>query len=234
MSTYILFYGYSYKFRFTGNGYWKTVGKGSKEENMSTRYLCNTVLWVTPLKHTGTYTETDASTSVMLIGLTKTEACLKVSQVQSNQNRVSLGHDYAYQQTFMECLLCVIPLPLIYLLLLLVGFPDSSVGKESTCSPGDLSSISGLGRSSVEGKGYPLQYSGLENSLSWTRLSDFKLNIQKTKIMASGPITSWEIDGETVETVSHFIFGGSKITADGDCSHEIKDAYSLEGKLWPT
>ena len=48
-----------------------------------------------------------------------------------------------------------------------------------------------------------------------------KLNIQKTKIMASGPITSWEIDGETVETVSHFIFGGSKSTADGDCSHEI-------------
>ena len=49
-----------------------------------------------------------------------------------------------------------------------------------------------------------------------------KLNIQKTKIMASGPITSWQIDGETVETVSDFIFGGSKITADGDCRHEIK------------
>ena len=49
-----------------------------------------------------------------------------------------------------------------------------------------------------------------------------KLNMQKTKIMASGPITSWEIDGETVEMVSDFIFGGSKITADGDCSHEIK------------
>ena len=61
-----------------------------------------------------------------------------------------------------------------------------------------------------------------------------KLNIQKTKIMASSPITSWEIDGETVKTVSDFIFLGSKITADGDCSHEIKDAYSLEGKLWPT
>ena len=58
-----------------------------------------------------------------------------------------------------------------------------------------------------------------------------KLNIQKTKIMASGPITSWQIDGETVGTVSDFIFGGSKITADGDFSHEIKDAYSLEGKL---
>ena len=50
----------------------------------------------------------------------------------------------------------------------------------------------------------------------------WKLNIQKTKIMTSGPITSWEIDGETVETVSYFIFGGSKITADSDCSHEIK------------
>ena len=60
-----------------------------------------------------------------------------------------------------------------------------------------------------------------------------KLNIQKTKIMASGPITSWQIDGEIVETVSDFIFVGSKITADGDCSHEIK-RHSLEGKLWPT
>ena len=61
-----------------------------------------------------------------------------------------------------------------------------------------------------------------------------KLNIVKMKIMASGPITPWEIDGETVETLSDFILGGSKITADGDCSHELKDAYSLEEKLWPT
>ena len=61
-----------------------------------------------------------------------------------------------------------------------------------------------------------------------------KLNIQKTKIMASGPITSWEIDRETVETMSDFVFGGPQITADGDCSHEVKDAYSLEGKLWLT
>ena len=60
---------------------------------------------------------------------------------------------------------------------------------------------------------------------------NLKLNIQKTKIMASGPITSWETDGETVETVTDFILGGSKITADGDCSHEIKDTYSLEEKL---
>ena len=58
-----------------------------------------------------------------------------------------------------------------------------------------------------------------------------KLNIQKTKIMASGPIISWQIDGETVETVADFIFLGSKIAADGDCSHEIKRCLLLEGKL---
>ena len=61
-----------------------------------------------------------------------------------------------------------------------------------------------------------------------------KVNIQKTEIMASCPITSGWIDGETVETVTEFILGGSKITADGDCSHEIKRCYSLEEKLWPT
>ena len=60
-----------------------------------------------------------------------------------------------------------------------------------------------------------------------------KLNIQKTKIMAPGPITSWQIDCKTMETVRDFIFGGSKIIADGDCSHEIK-RHSLEEKLWPT
>ena len=58
-----------------------------------------------------------------------------------------------------------------------------------------------------------------------------KLNIQKTKIMASGPITSWEIVGETVETMSDFIFLGSKITADGDLAMKLKDSYSFEGKL---
>ena len=62
---------------------------------------------------------------------------------------------------------------------------------------------------------------------------DLKLNIQKTKIMASGPITSWDIDGETVDTVSDFIFLSSKITADGDCSHEIKRRLSMGEKLWP-
>ena len=60
-----------------------------------------------------------------------------------------------------------------------------------------------------------------------------KLNIQKMKIMASGPNTSWQIDGETMETVRDFIFLGSQITAEGDCSHEIK-WHSLEGKLWQT
>jgi len=73
-----------------------------------------------------------------------------------------------------------------------------------------------------------------------------KLNVQKTKIMASSPISSWQIDGETIETVTDFIFLGSRITADGDCSHEtkslqmviavmkLKDPCSLEEKLWPT
>ena len=61
-----------------------------------------------------------------------------------------------------------------------------------------------------------------------------KLNIQKTKIMTSGPITSWEIDGETVETVSDFIGGGSKITAAVTAAMKLKDTYSLEEKLWPT
>ena len=61
-----------------------------------------------------------------------------------------------------------------------------------------------------------------------------KLDIQKTKMMAFGPITSWQIDGETMKTVSDFIFWGSKITADGDCSHEIKRRLFVGEKLWPT
>ena len=64
--------------------------------------------------------------------------------------------------------------------------------------------------------------------------ADLKVNIQKIKIMASSPTTSWQIDGETMETVTDFIFLGSKITADGDWSHEIKDTCSLEEKLWQT
>ena len=64
-----------------------------------------------------------------------------------------------------------------------------------------------------------------------SKKAGLKLHIEKTKIMASGPITSWQIDGETVETVADFIFIGSKITVNGDCSHEIKRCCSLEGKL---
>ena len=60
----------------------------------------------------------------------------------------------------------------------------------------------------------------------------FKLNIQKTKIMATGPITCWQMDGETMETVTHFIFLGSKITADGDAAIKLKDVCTLEEKLW--
>ena len=63
---------------------------------------------------------------------------------------------------------------------------------------------------------------------------DFKLNIKNGKIMASGPITSWQIDGETMETVRDFILGSSKITADGDSPMKLKDACSLEKKLWTT
>ena len=64
--------------------------------------------------------------------------------------------------------------------------------------------------------------------------ASLKLNIQKMKIMASGPIISWQIDGETMETVTDFIFLGFKITADGDCSHDIKRHLLLRRKLWPT
>ena len=74
----------------------------------------------------------------------------------------------------------------------------------------------------------------IKSLLMKVKKNGLKLNIQKTKIMASSSITPWQIDGEAMETVTDFILGGSKITADGDCSYELKDAYSLEGKLWPT
>ena len=67
--------------------------------------------------------------------------------------------------------------------------------------------------------------------MAWAKKVGLKLNIQKTKIMASGPITSWQIDGETVETGADFIFRGSKVTADGDCSHEIKRCLLLGRKV---
>ena len=72
------------------------------------------------------------------------------------------------------------------------------------------------------------------NIIAKSRLSWEKLNIQKTKIMASGPTTSWQIDGETVETVADFIFGGSKTLRMVIAAMKLKDSYSLEGKLWPT
>ena len=77
--------------------------------------------------------------------------------------------------------------------------------------------------------GFNLDFSNNE----WSEKVGLKLNIQKTEIMESGPITSWQTDGETVETGSDFILGGSKVTADGECSHEIK-RFSLKEKLWPT
>ena len=68
----------------------------------------------------------------------------------------------------------------------------------------------------------------------WSEKAGLKLNTEKTKIMASSPITSWQIEGENMEAVTDFIFSGSKITADGDCSHEIKRCLLLGGKLWQT
>ena len=121
-----------------------------------------------------------------------------------------------------------------------LGFLHGLAGKESACNVEHWGSIPGLGRSPREGNDYPLQYSGLENSMDcivhWVAKSRtwqwFSL-LDLFGGFPGGPITSWEIDGETVETVSDFILGGSKITADGDCSHEIKDTYFFEGKLWP-
>ena len=75
---------------------------------------------------------------------------------------------------------------------------------------------------------------GLKSFKEESQKAGLKLNIQKTKIMANGPITSWQIDEETMETVTDFNFGGSKITADGDCSHEIKRHLLLGRKLWST
>ena len=92
-----------------------------------------------------------------------------------------------------------------------------------------------LTRWTFVGKEMSLLFNMLSNLLMKVKVESkkvgLKLNIQKTKIMASGPMTSWEIDGETVETVSDFIFGGSKFTADGDCSHEIKRRLLLGRKV---
>jgi len=81
---------------------------------------------------------------------------------------------------------------------------------------------------------YGRKWRGTKELLEESEKAVLKLNIQKTKIMASGLFTSWQIDGETMETMTEFIFLGFKITADGDCSHEIKRHFSLEEKLWQT
>ena len=113
-----------------------------------------------------------------------------------------------------------------------MGFSCGSAGKESAHNAGDLGSIPGLGGSPGKGKVVAESRETKEPlDESESEKVGLKLNIQKTKIMAPGPITSWEIDGQTVETVLDFIFGGSKITADVDCSHEIKRRLLLGRKL---
>ena len=92
-------------------------------------------------------------------------------------------------------------------------------------APGDLP------ESEIEPRSPALQADALPSEPPGKQKVDLKLNGQKTKIMASGPITSWQIDGETMETMTDFIFLGSKMTADSDCSHEIKNTFPLEGKL---
>ena len=119
-------------------------------------------------------------------------------------------------------------------------FPCGSASKESACKAGDLGLIPGLGRFPEEGKGYPCSI--LARTIPWivcilmrvkeeSEKAGLKSNIQKTKIMASGPITSQQIDEEMMETVTNFILGGSKITGDGDCSHEIKRRLLLRRKV---
>ena len=99
------------------------------------------------------------------------------------------------------------------------------MGSGNFCCAGCLLSLIGV----VVLKVYMLKLKGI-----YVKKVGLKLNIQKIKIMVSGLITSWQIDGETMETVTDFIFLGSKITADGDCSMKLKDACSLEEKLLPT
>jgi len=103
-----------------------------------------------------------------------------------------------------------------------MGFPSGSEGNESTYNADDATLMT---ESEEELKSLLMKVKVKSEKVG------LKLNIQKTKIMACSPITSWEIDGETVETVSDFMFLGSKITADGDCSHEIKRCLLLGRKL---
>ena len=100
-----------------------------------------------------------------------------------------------------------------------VHFLSSSIGKESASKARDPGSIPGSGRSPGEEIGFPLQYSWASLVAQLVKNSP---SLQETKILATGPKISWQIDGETMETVTEFISLGSKITADGGCSHEIK------------
>ena len=102
--------------------------------------------------------------------------------------------------------------------------------KSESRLPGEMSVTSDMQMTPHLWQNVKRNWKALDNFERGEWKAGLKLNIQKTKIMASGPITSWEIDGETVETVSEFIFGGSKITADGDCSHEIKRCLFLGRK----
>ena len=97
--------------------------------------------------------------------------------------------------------------------------------------PGEISITAEMQMTPPLGQKVKRKYKNLLMKVKESEKAGLKLNIQKTKIMASGPITSWEIDGETVETVSDFILGGSKITADGDFSHEIKRRLLLGRKV---
>ena len=145
------------------------------------------------------YTTCDATTALMA----SDTVCLNILE----SSKIStLGYSTIY-----ACKRCL-RLKNLRVIKLTKGFLGDSEVKASASNVGDPDSIPGLGRSPGEGNG--------------SEKVGLKLNIQKTKIMASGPITSWQIDGETV---ADFIMGGSKITADGDCSHEIKRC-SLLGK----
>ena len=100
--------------------------------------------------------------------------------------------------------------------------PDWKKHKLESRLPGEISITSDMQMTPPYGRSKEELKSLLMKVKEDSEIAGFKLNIQKTKIMASSPITSWQIDGETVEIVTDFIFWGSKITADGDCSHEIK------------
>ena len=109
--------------------------------------------------------------------------------------------------------------------------PDWMKHKLASRLPGEISTTSDIYDTTLMAECEEQHKTLLMRVKEESEKADLKLNIQKTKIMASGSITSWQIDGETMETVIDFIFLGSKITVDSDCSHELKDACSLEESL---